>query len=162
MRLFLSSYGLGNAPDELSALVGDNKRTAIIMNSQDAKTPESRTERLQREIDALTALGLRPEELDLRQYFGKPDELKEFIKNFGLVWVRGGNVFVLRKAFKQSGFDEIITVGKHFKNVNKSSQAFENSAALSEYLQSEKISSKNVLLKASRGIALEKALEFIN
>ena len=60
------------------------------------------------------------------------------------------------------GFDEIITVGKHFKNVNKSSQAFENSAALSEYLQSEKISSKNVLLKASRGIALEKALEFIN
>ena len=60
------------------------------------------------------------------------------------------------------GFDEIITVGKHFKNVNKSSQAYENSAALSEYLQSEKISSKNVLLKASRGIALEKALEFIN
>ncbi len=109
MRLFLSSYKLGSQPDELPALVGNNKRTAIIMNSQDAKTPESRAERLQQEIDALTALGLRPEELDLRQYFGKPDELKEFIKNFGLVWVRGGNVFVLRKAFKQSGFDEIIT-----------------------------------------------------
>ena len=109
MRLFLSSYGLGNAPDELPALVGNNKRTAIIMNSQDTKTPESRAERLQREIDSLTALGLQPEELDLRQYFGKSDELKEFIKNFGLVWVRGGNVFVLRKAFKQSGFDEIIT-----------------------------------------------------
>ena len=109
MRLFLSSYGLGNAPDELSALVGDNKRTAIIMNSQDAKTPESRTERLQREIDSLAALGLQPEELDLRKYFGKSNELRDFVKNFGLVWVRGGNVFVLRKAFKQSGFDEIIT-----------------------------------------------------
>ena len=109
MRLFLSSYKLGNKPDELLALVGNNKRTAIIMNSQDAKTPESRAERLQQEIDALTALGLQPEELDLRQYFGKSADLKEIVKDFGLVWVRGGNVFVLRKAFKQSGFDEIIT-----------------------------------------------------
>lgn len=109
MRLFLSSYKLGNKPDELPALVGDNKRTAIIMNSQDAKTPESRAERLQQEIDALAALGLKPEELDLRQYFGKSAELKELIKSFGLVWVRGGNVFILRKAFKQSGFDAIIT-----------------------------------------------------
>lgn len=109
MRLFLSSYKLGNKPDELPALVGDNRQTAVIMNSQDTKTPESRIERLQQEIESLTALGLQPEELDLRKYFGKPDELKEFIKNFGLVWVRGGNVFLLRRAFKQSGFDEIIT-----------------------------------------------------
>lgn len=79
------------------------------MNALDAKTPESRTERLQREIDALAALGLQPEELDLRQYFGKPDELKDVVKNFGLIWVRGGNVFLLRRAFKQSGFDAIIT-----------------------------------------------------
>lgn len=109
MRLFLSSYKLGNKPGQLPALVGDNNRTAIIMNSQDAKTPESRAERLQQEVDALTALGLQSEELDLRQYFGKSAELKEVIKNFGLVWVRGGNVFVLRKAFKQSGFDKIVT-----------------------------------------------------
>lgn len=109
MRLFLSSYRLGNKPDELPVLVGDNRRTAIIMNAQDAKTPESRSERLQQEIESLTALGLQPEELDLRNYFGKPDELREFIKNFGLVWVRGGNVFLLRRAFRQSGFDEIIT-----------------------------------------------------
>lgn len=109
MRLFLSSYKLGNKPDELPALVDDNKRTAIIMNSQDAKTPESRTERLQQEVASLTALGLQPEELDLRKYFGKSNELKKFVKNFGLVWVRGGNVFLLRRAFKQSGFDEIIT-----------------------------------------------------
>ncbi len=109
IRLYLSSYGLGNKPQELTPLVGENKRTAVIVNAQDAKAPETRSERLQREIDALSGLGLQPEELDLRQYFGKSGELKEFIKNFGLVWVRGGNVFVLRKAFKQSGFDEIIT-----------------------------------------------------
>ncbi len=50
MRLFLSSYKLGNKPDELLALVGNNKRTAIIMNSQDAKTPESRAERYSRKL----------------------------------------------------------------------------------------------------------------
>ncbi len=109
MRLFLSSYRLGNQPDKLPALVGENKRTAIVVNAQDAKTPESRAEQVQQEIRNLTALGLKPEELDLRHYFGKPDELREFIKDFGLVWVRGGNVFLLRRAFKQSGFDEILT-----------------------------------------------------
>ena len=110
MRLFLSSYGLGNKPEELLLLVGSNKRVAVIANALDAKTPEARAERLHREIAALSVLGLRPQELDLRQYFGKPDELKEAVKSFGLVWVRGGNAFLLRRAFKQSGFDSSLTV----------------------------------------------------
>lgn len=59
------------------------------------------------------------------------------------------------------GFNEIITVGKHFKAVNDSSRSFENTAELIEYLRSNKIQSENVLLKASRGISLEKAIDFI-
>lgn len=59
------------------------------------------------------------------------------------------------------GFNEIITVGKHFKAVNYSSKSFENTAELIEYLSSNKIQSENVLLKASRGISLEKAIDFI-
>ena len=59
------------------------------------------------------------------------------------------------------GFNEIITVGKHFKAVNDSSKSFENTAELIEYLSSNKIQSENVLLKASRGISLEKAIDFI-
>lgn len=59
-------------------------------------------------------------------------------------------------------FDEIITVGNEFKKVNKNSKSFENSKELSEYLKSNKIDSKNILLKASRGIALEQILEFID
>ncbi|MCI3939092.1 UDP-N-acetylmuramoyl-tripeptide--D-alanyl-D-alanine ligase [Chryseobacterium aahli] len=59
------------------------------------------------------------------------------------------------------GFNEIITVGKHFKAVNDSSKSFENIAELIEYLSSNKIQSENVLLKASRGISLEKAIDFI-
>lgn len=58
-------------------------------------------------------------------------------------------------------FDEIITVGNHFKAVNSSELAFENTAQLTEYLQQHKIQSENILLKGSRGIALEKVIDFI-
>jgi len=59
------------------------------------------------------------------------------------------------------GFNEIITVGKYFKAVNDSSKCFESTAELIEYLNSNKIQSENVLLKASRGISLEKVIDFI-
>ena len=59
-------------------------------------------------------------------------------------------------------FDEIITVGNEFKKINSSSKSYLNSKDLSEYLKSNKIESKNVLLKASRGITLEQILEFID
>ena len=65
------------------------------------------------------------------------------------------------KTANDLGFNEIITVGKHFKAVNDSSESFENTAELIEYLSSNKIQSENVLLKASRGISLEKAIDFI-
>ena len=59
-------------------------------------------------------------------------------------------------------FDEIITVGKFFKAVNSESASFASSSELADYLKEKKIDSKNVLLKASRGIALEKVLDFIS
>lgn len=65
------------------------------------------------------------------------------------------------KTANDLGFNEIITVGKHFKAVNNSSKSFENTAELIEYLRLNKILSENVLLKASRGISLEKAIDFI-
>lgn len=65
------------------------------------------------------------------------------------------------KLAQDLNFDEIITVGKHFKAVNNSVLAFENTAELAEYLKQNKIHSENILLKGSRGIALEKVIEFI-
>jgi UDP-N-acetylmuramoyl-tripeptide--D-alanyl-D-alanine ligase len=65
------------------------------------------------------------------------------------------------KLAQELGFSEIITVGKHFKNVNSSAKAFENTPELIEYLKLNKIQSENILLKGSRGIALEKSLDFI-
>ena len=57
-------------------------------------------------------------------------------------------------------FENVITVGKHFKEVN-SEKAFESSAELIDYLKENKISTKNILLKGSRGVALEKIIDFL-
>ncbi|MDQ0782584.1 UDP-N-acetylmuramoyl-tripeptide--D-alanyl-D-alanine ligase [Chryseobacterium sp. W4I1] len=70
------------------------------------------------------------------------------------------HVSILKLAHELA-FDQVITVGKHFKNVNPSPLSFENTAELIEYLQHNTIQSENILLKGSRGIALEKAIEFI-
>lgn len=58
-------------------------------------------------------------------------------------------------------FEQIITVGNIFRKINPSLLAFENTGALSGYLKEHPIGSRNILLKGSRGIALEKAVEFI-
>lgn len=57
-------------------------------------------------------------------------------------------------------FENVITVGKHFKEVN-TEKAFESSAELIDYLKENKISTKNILLKGSRGVALEKIIDFL-
>lgn len=108
MRLYLSSFRLGNKPEELLTLLAGRKRTAIILNAMDMVGSEDRAESLKCEVDDLKSIGLEPTEIDLRNYFGKPDELKQALSNFDLVWVRGGNAFVLRRAFRQSGADEIM------------------------------------------------------
>ncbi|HSX17733.1 MAG TPA: Type 1 glutamine amidotransferase-like domain-containing protein [Patescibacteria group bacterium] len=60
------------------------------------------------EIDRLKSIGLDPIEIDLRSYFDRPESLKEKLAGFDLIWVRGGNAFVLRRAFKQSGADNVV------------------------------------------------------
>lgn len=57
--------------------------------------------------------------------------------------------------------DEIITVGSIFKQVNPSEKSFKNTDELIEYLKQNPLKNKNILLKGSRGIALEKVIEFL-
>ena len=107
--LYLSSYHLGNEAQKLKQMVDSNKKAAIIPNALDfSQDLERRKKSIQQEIDDLTSLGFIPEELDLRDYFGKTDELRSKLKEFGLVWVQGGNTFVLLRAMRESGFDELI------------------------------------------------------
>lgn len=108
MRLYLSSFRMGNRPDELLNLLGDGRRTAVIMNAADTSLPERRAVGLADEFARLREAGLDPVELDLRDYFGRQEAAKDALNGFDLVWVRGGNTFVLRRAFKYSGMDEIL------------------------------------------------------
>lgn len=68
-----------------------------------------RADRLQKEEARLNKLGLETEELDLREYFGDSKTLKDRLKQFGMVWVRGGNVYTLVRAMEQSGFSKVAS-----------------------------------------------------
>jgi len=118
MKLYLSSYRLGNKSQIFTDSFGENKKVAVIANSMDFLTDkEARKESAQREIDDLKRLGLDPEEVDLRDYFGKPEALAQKLKEYGGLWVRGGNVFILRRAFKESGMDEWLKTQKDNKEL---------------------------------------------
>ena len=108
MRLYLSSFKIGNQPQNLVELVGLNKNTVVVLNARDHKQ-ERRNEYLLGETEALNDLGFEVEELDLRNYFGKEKALEKFLRTKGLVWIDGGNTFLLRRAMKQSGFNNVRT-----------------------------------------------------
>jgi len=47
-------------------------------------------------------------ELDLRDYFGQQQRLRQDLSGIGLAWLRGGNTFMLRYALHRSGADEVF------------------------------------------------------
>jgi len=110
MRLFLSSYRFGSHAESLVSLLG-GRRAAIIENALDGIHADMRA-RYRREVYDPVAdfgsLGIAARLLDLRAYFGQPDALRTSLGEVDLVWVMGGNSFVLRRAMKQSGFDIVI------------------------------------------------------
>lgn len=111
MRLYLSSYRIGDRAGSLLALLGGGKRAAIIENALDNISPSAR--QLYRAeaydpVSELGSLGIAGTPLDLRDHFGDPEGLRTRLSQFDLVWVTGGNAFVLRRAMKQSGFDDVI------------------------------------------------------
>jgi dipeptidase E len=104
----LSSFRLGRRPDELQRLASKSKRVAVILNADDYKQQEDREASLAREIDDLATLGLDADEVDLRRYFGRADRLSSRLAGYGVLWVRGGNPFILRRAMAYSGADLIV------------------------------------------------------
>lgn len=112
MRLYLSSYRVGDRAGSLLALLGSGKRAALIENALDLYSEEAR-EMHRREIydpaSELNSLGISSTRLDLRRFFGRTEALGAELSSYDLVWVVGGNAFVLRRAMKASGFDDVIT-----------------------------------------------------
>lgn len=141
------------------------------------------TEKIKKAIEFYTPTNMRSQILEkngktlvLDTYNANPSSMTESLKNFstfsGSKTIIMGDMlelgeesekehYELLKLANTLNFDEIITVGKHFKNANPSELAFGNSEELKNYLTENKISSQNILLKASRGIALEKILDYI-
>ena len=107
MKLYLSSFVLGDDPQQLADLVGQGKSGVVILNALDHKQ-EARDRFLASQTGALQELGLTVEELDLRKYFGKEEELRKLLNTKDFVWINGGNTFILRRAMRQSGFDTAI------------------------------------------------------
>jgi dipeptidase E len=109
MRLYLSSYKLGNHSNRLLELLKGKKKTVYIPNALDFATDlERKKESISQDIQMLEEIGLEVEILDLKNYFAKTEELKTKLSCFDLVFARGGNVFILRKAYAQSGLDQLL------------------------------------------------------
>ena len=112
MRLYLSSYRLGDSAGALLALVGNGARAAIVSNALDyvpAATRAAYRAEISDPIADFAALGIYAQDLDLKEYFGATDRLENALRGVDLVWAMGGNTFILRRAMAQSGFDTVIT-----------------------------------------------------
>lgn len=104
MRLFLSSYRFGAHQQRLLDLVGEPGRVAVIANACDA-WPAAWQSAVTSDLYPLRRAGFQPEVLDLRDYIGRPAEVEQALAAYPLLWVRGGNTFVLRAQMARSGAD---------------------------------------------------------
>ncbi|MFD7336802.1 Type 1 glutamine amidotransferase-like domain-containing protein [Streptomyces violascens] len=109
MRLFLSSWKLGDAPELLDDLVKGARPAAVVGNALDALPAPQRQQATGREVAMLRDRGYQATEVDLRDHFGDAGTLAERLSGFGVVWVHGGNPFVLRLAMALSGADKTLT-----------------------------------------------------
>ena len=73
----------------------------------DFAAEDVRREAVDRELPAISGLGFRPGEVDLRGYFGDAALLRRDLAQYDALWVRRGNVFVLRYALHHIGGDAI-------------------------------------------------------
>lgn len=105
MRTYLSSYRFGR---RASALTYAGGRALIVMNALDEY--ERRMLSWDREVNDLAQLGYRSEELDLRDYWRSPaGPLHRRLDNVDLIWVVGGNAFVLARAATEAGLAAALT-----------------------------------------------------
>ncbi len=104
MRLYLSSFRMGDHPARLLELPGHGRCLALVANAMDGAPNDVRQAGVQREVTELTSLGFLVSEVDLRD--GR--EASAQLPKADVIWVRGGNVFVLRRALADSGADAVI------------------------------------------------------
>jgi dipeptidase E len=113
MKLYLSSYMMGDHLDRLISLVGgDGASMAVITNALDHIPDEARQAYARSGRDPVAycaSQGFAASTFDLRDYFGRTDALLAVLSKFKVVWAVGGNSFLLRRAMRHSGFDLIVS-----------------------------------------------------
>lgn len=111
MRLFLSSFRMSDRFDRLLQMAGPGARCAVISNAVDFIPPEARRAYAERIFDPVAHFrdhGVDARDLDLRDHFWNPAGLEAALADVQLVWAVGGNSFLLRRAMRQSGFDQVL------------------------------------------------------
>lgn len=111
MKYYLSSYKLGNEIEKLKELVSKTSgKFAYIPNARDFTTtdPQRKQFNIEEDMEQLKQVDVKIELLDLKDYFGKREELRQKLLSLGGLYVSGGNTFILRQAMKLSGFDELF------------------------------------------------------
>ena len=105
MKLYLSSFRIGHERGVLRDLVGHAGRAALVFNACDV-FGDNRLRRWDAETQDLQTLGFECEELDLRSCFEDFEGLQRRVNSLDLLWVVGGNSFVLAKAMTKAHFTE--------------------------------------------------------
>jgi dipeptidase E len=111
MKLYLSSYRMGDSFDLLLSMLKSKARVAVISNALDFIPHDERLSykmNVHDPIAVFQAHGVNAAELDLRVYFGAEAALQNALAPFDLVWAVGGNSFLLMRAMRASGFDHVI------------------------------------------------------
>jgi len=80
---------------------------AIIPNAKDFELPNERAESIDRWIAELGGWGFRSDVIDLREY-EDPEILHSKLRDYPLVWVLGGNTFMLRSEMRRTGLDKFL------------------------------------------------------
>ena len=106
MKYYLSSLRIGNEAAKLQRMTeSGNKKVAYIPNALDYAGIDKRKPSDALNMAELESLGFHVDLLDLQEYFNKSMELEQKLTHYDVIWVRGGNTFVLAQAMKLSGFD---------------------------------------------------------
>jgi dipeptidase E len=102
---------MGNRFAELIATIGAGAKVAVVSNAVDFIPIESRLVYARTVFDPVAhfrGAGLDAADVDLRQFFGRPEELEAALADIRLVWAIGGNAFLLMRAMRQSGLSSLL------------------------------------------------------
>jgi dipeptidase E len=111
MKLYLSSYRMGDRFEELVAATPKGARVSVVSNAVDYIPIEQRRAYIKRIFDPIATFarhGFDASDLDLRAYFGRARALEHALKETRIIFAVGGNSFLLRRAMRQSGLDELL------------------------------------------------------